>query len=1027
MSIIAEVRAKRQKLAHVLEDEEYSGIREIVEELYPDQAHFLFELLQNAEDTRATEASFALRANSLTFEHNGRPFNKADVEGITNIGKGTKKEDEDTIGRFGVGFKAVFAYSETPKVYSPTFSFLIENLVLPQEIEPIADLGDTTRFIFPLNSRKKDATRAHHEIAEGLAQLGETSLLFLSHLESINWEIEGKASGQILRLQHSDHHIEILRQDSSGPTRSIHLLRFEEGVEGLPNQRVAVAFPLKFQGEQSTFDPDKPLAKQMRIAPADIGQVAVFFPADKETSGLRYHLHAPFVPELSRASVKESPANAPLFTQLARLSASSLYTIRDLSLLNAEALGILPNKQDSIPKRYEVIRKLVIDELNNNDLTPTQDRKHAPAKTLFQSKASIKEVLSSDDLAMLTAQSSPCWAASAPQKNSNADRMLSSLAIRDWDLDDLVSAINSKAGPYCWDPAIRARFEAWLTNKSSEWLQQFYSLLQRELASDDRGVSRLSGARIVKLRDGRFATGDGSYFPSDVGDDEGFPRVDPAIYTWGKSKAHQGAARKFLEELGVCEVGELELVQAILDERYSKAPISPEPNDLKRFMSLVETNPNSASIFRDYYIFETENGRWAKPTAIYIDSPFVKTGLSAYYRHKPKNGPYAVASRYGEGKMSKERFAKFAETVGATTRLKIREGSCSSNPEWAYLRGVGGERSTNPIDTDYFFDEFCEGTREPNIRVSWLIWATVDRTSFSSRYLSATFRRNRSYGSRTAPSRLAIQLKSTAWVPQTGGIFVKPADARPELLPPGFPYDQGKAWLKAIGFGEAAARQSASVQARRSMAATLGFKDDAAFDDAKKFAEIDPDARRRFLEEWDRRKSFALPEQKPRNPERRASQVAAQAGDAPERQSEPRTRSIPVGLGDVKAEADQYLRQQYTNPESETICQVCKSTLPFKLDDGRYYIEKVEFIRNLGRRHFQNYLALCPNHAAMYMYAHGSADLILNLLNDCDDGYLDVILAGTDETIYFTQTHLLDLKAILTQSEGMETENYNSE
>ena len=1013
MSIIAEVRAKRQKLAHVLEDEEYSGIREIVEELYPDQAHFLFELLQNAEDTRATEASFVLLADNLTFEHNGRPFNKADVEGITNIGKGTKKADEDTIGRFGVGFKAVFAYTETPKVYSPTFSFSIENLVLPQELEPITDLGDKTRFVFPLNSRKKDADRAYNEISDGLTQLGETSLLFLSHLESINWEIEGKASGQILRLQHTDHHIEILKQDSSGPTRSIHLLRFEEVVEGLPNQRVAVAYPLKFQGEQITFDPGKPLAKQMRIAPADIGQVAVFFPAAKETSGLRYHLHAPFVPELSRASVKETPANTPLFKQLARLSASSLYAIRDLGLLNAEALGILPNNQDSIPKRYEAIRGWVIDELNNNDLTPTQDRKHAPAKTLFQSKVSIKEVLSSDDLCVLTDQATPRWAASAPQKNSKADRMLSSLAIRDWDLENLVSAINGKAGPYCWDPAARARFQTWLTSKSDEWLQQFYSLLNRELAQDYRGVSRLSGARIVKLRDGTFAAGDGSYFPSDVGDDEGFPRVDPAIYTWGKSKAHQSAARKFLEELGVCEVGEVELVQAILDERYAKDSISPQPNDLRRFMSLIEANPQAASMFQDYHIFEIEDGRWARPASIYIDSPFAETGLSAYYLHKPKNGPYALAIRYGESRVSKERFAKFADAVGTISQPKIRESNCSANPQWHQLRGVGGERSTSPIDKDYFFEGFSEATKKPDIRVSRLLWATVDRASFSSTYFNATFRRNRSYGSRTAPSRLAVQLRSTTWVPQTDGSFVKPADARPDLLPPGFPYDQGKAWLKVIGFGEAAVRQSAAAQARKSMAATLGFKDDAAFDDAKKFAEIDPDERRRFLEDWDRRTSFTLPEQEPGNPERRASKVAAQAGEAPDKQSEARTRSVQLGLGDVKGDADQYLRRQYTNAENEMICQVCQAPLPFKLDDGRYYLEKVEFIRDLGKRHFQNYLALCPNHAAMFLYTLGSGDVIREMFLLCDDGKLEIVLAGENASIYFTGTHMADLKAII--------------
>jgi len=146
MSFLSEVRSKRQKLADVLSDDDYSGIREIVEELYPLRAHFLYELLQNAEDAEATQASFRLHDTSLTFEHNGRPFTESDVWAITNIGKGTKKDQEDKIGRFGVGFKAVFAYSETPFIWSPTFSFKISELVLPTEIEAKPELGDISNY-----------------------------------------------------------------------------------------------------------------------------------------------------------------------------------------------------------------------------------------------------------------------------------------------------------------------------------------------------------------------------------------------------------------------------------------------------------------------------------------------------------------------------------------------------------------------------------------------------------------------------------------------------------------------------------------------------------------------------------------------------------------------------------------------------------------------------------------------------------------------------------------------------------------
>ena len=95
------------------------------------------------------------------------------------------------------------------------------------------------------------------------------------------------------------------------------------------------------------------------------------------------------------------------------------------------------------------------------------------------------------------------------------------------------------------------------------------------------------------------------------------------------------------------------------------------------------------------------------------------------------------------------------------------------------------------------------------------------------------------------------------------------------------------------------------------------------------------------------------------------------------------------------------------------ICQICSKPLPFLLPDGRHYVEKIEFFDDAEKRHFQNYLALCPNHAAMFHYALGSGDVIRQMFLACDDGNLEIILAGKDASIYFTMTHLADLKAIM--------------
>jgi hypothetical protein len=137
------------------------------------------------------------------------------------------------------------------------------------------------------------------------------------------------------------------------------------------------------------------------------------------------------------------------------------------------------------------------------------------------------------------------------------------------------------------------------------------------------------------------------------------------------------------------------------------------------------------------------------------------------------------------------------------------------------------------------------------------------------------------------------------------------------------------------------------------------------------------------------------------------------AAEAPGRRTEVRNRSVSVGLEAVKEEAGQYLSQQYTNPDGEMICQACKKPLPFKLDDGTSFFERVQFLGELRKRHYQNYLALCPNHAAMFQHTNGSRDQLMNMVNDANANELEIILAQRPTQVYFTKTHLSDLRALI--------------
>jgi hypothetical protein len=49
----------------------------------------------------------------------------------------------------------------------------------------------------------------------------------------------------------------------------------------------------------------------------------------------------------------------------------------------------------------------------------------------------------------------------------------------------------------------------------------------------------------------------------------------------------------------------------------------------------------------------------------------------------------------------RERTRAFAEAVGARVELKIEKATCRENPQWDYLRSVGGDHNPSPSDRDW--------------------------------------------------------------------------------------------------------------------------------------------------------------------------------------------------------------------------------------------------------------------------------------------------------------------------------------
>ena len=164
----------------------------LLSDRYDDRTHFIYELLQNAEDALARGSGsngersvrFHLADRELRVSHFGKAFDEADVRGICGIAESTK--DLTAIGCFGIGFKSVYAFTEQPSIHSGREDFAIESFVWPIAAPPIERAQDETVIIIPLKS-SDPADRA--DITAGFQSLGTRTLLFLRQVtrSSCRW------------------------------------------------------------------------------------------------------------------------------------------------------------------------------------------------------------------------------------------------------------------------------------------------------------------------------------------------------------------------------------------------------------------------------------------------------------------------------------------------------------------------------------------------------------------------------------------------------------------------------------------------------------------------------------------------------------------------------------------------------------------------------------------------------------------------------------------------------------------------
>lgn len=482
---IEQLKEKRASWVKINKENDFEdGITSLLTELYPDNAHFIYELLQNAEDAEAKKVSFELKTNELIFVHNGKKlFCESDIEAITNIGKGTKKDDVNKIGKFGVGFKSVFSYTKSPSIYSGDYNFIITDLVVPNTIEPVDKESNETVFKFPFNNSLKKEHQAYSEIIEGLININRTTLLFLNSISEIEIKLSDE-SYTIRKETNSDN--KITKITNTKLNKETKFLVFSKKLPEEEKLYVSIGFRLTQKG---------------KIAVNNEAKVSIFFPAEKETSNLKFHIHAPFASTVARDSITDREENNKLIDLIADLLCEATEWIKKQKLLDDNFIGCLPIDDDNLSDFYKPIQSKIIDLFNTKPFLLCDDNEYHPAKDCWQSTKRLKAVISTADLKTLLKGkiNNDCFWTTRPfQRNASGrvNNFLKSLELNTYSENDFEKQMLEMGEYFTENPyIIKEELRNWWENNrwynNNEELKSFINNLLISKLNDKELVIKL--------------------------------------------------------------------------------------------------------------------------------------------------------------------------------------------------------------------------------------------------------------------------------------------------------------------------------------------------------------------------------------------------------------------------------------------------------------------------------------------------------------------------------------------------------
>lgn len=412
----------------------YKGFWDRLVDMYKESAHFVYELIQNADDARATEAHFELHNDKLIFKHNGlKKFSISnpdteeddrnngklgDLNSITSIAFSTKNDTDESgnsIGKFGIGFKSVYTYTESPEIYDKTMCFRIEQKIIPVLLNRYYEnwKEDETWFVIPFNNPAKNPEKAVSEILSQLSELSNPTL-FLNNLEKVSYQYE----------------------DGPQTTKGIYLKKIKQSKEypdGTKAEQVSITHEVngdvteeqlwifsRKKDNKLTYSVGFGLEDDKLVPRSDY---AYCYFQTKEETHLNFIIHAPFLLTPDRQHIKNGEEhNKELISSLAELAADCMIFLRDIGedigipLIDDNILKIIPidssnyspsTNSDSIT--FYPFYEQILNKFKESKLLPSAEGYTLATEAFWAEDSDLIKLFANDDISKIWAIDDAHW------------------------------------------------------------------------------------------------------------------------------------------------------------------------------------------------------------------------------------------------------------------------------------------------------------------------------------------------------------------------------------------------------------------------------------------------------------------------------------------------------------------------------------------------------------------------------------------------------------------------------------------